>query len=109
MEYEHRKHDGSLPLIGVNTFLNEAAEAANETTLELVRSSAEEKHSQIDTLAYFHQFHLDASPAALELLQQRAVDGDNTFDALMSTAKNCSLGQISGALYQVGGEYRRSM
>ena len=109
MEYEHRKHDGSLPLIGVNTFLNKEAEEANETMLELVRSSTEEKHMQIDALANFQQFHGDTAPAALALLQQQAVDGENTFGALMATAKNCSLGQISGALYQVGGEYRRSM
>jgi len=109
MDYEHRKHDGSLPIIGVNTFLDANAEAANEITLELVRSSAEEKQQQIDSVDRLHEFTGDRSEAALQKLQRYAVAGNNTFALLMETAKCCSLGQISGALYQVGGEYRRSM
>ncbi|MEL0081666.1 MAG: methylmalonyl-CoA mutase family protein, partial [Gammaproteobacteria bacterium] len=109
MEYEHRKHDGSLPLIGVNTFLDASAEAANETILELIRSSAEEKQQQIDAVNRFNSFHQAAAEVALRALQERAVAGENVFAALMDTAKCCSLGQISAALYQVGGEYRRSM
>jgi len=109
MDYEHRKHDGSLPIIGVNTFLDANAEAVNETTLELVRSSAEEKQQQIDAVNRLHEFNHQQAEVALQALQQQAVEGKNTFGLLMETAKCCSLGQISGALYQVGGEYRRSM
>lgn len=109
MDYEHRKHDGSLPIIGVNTFLDANAEAVNETTLELVRSSAEEKQQQIDAVNRLHEFNRQRAEVALQALQQQAVEGKNTFGLLMETAKCCSLGQISGALYQVGGEYRRSM
>jgi len=98
-----------LPIIGVNTFLDANAEAVNETTLELVRSSAEEKQQQIDAVNRLHEFNHQQAEVALQALQQQAVEGKNTFGLLMETAKCCSLGQISGALYQVGGEYRRSM
>lgn len=109
MNYEHRKHDGSLPLIGVNTFLDAGAAAANEITPELVRSSAQEKQQQIDSVNRLNEFHQVRAEAAMQTLQEHAVAGKNTFGLLMETAKYCSLGQISGALYQVGGEYRRSM
>ena len=109
MEYEHRKHNGSLPLIGVNTFMDEQADVANETLLELVRSSAKEKQQQIDAVNAFHEFHAEKTELALASLRKTAVSGGNLFGQLMETVKQSSLGQISGALYQVGGEYRRSM
>jgi methylmalonyl-CoA mutase len=109
MEYEHRKHDGSLPIIGVNTFIDAAANEANGTTLDLVRSSAEQKQQQIDAVNQLHEFHHQQAPQALATLQQHAVEGKNTFGLLMEAVKCSSLGQISAALYEVGGEYRRSM
>ena len=110
MEYEAKKHDGSLPVVGVNTFLHEGeASAETETTIELIRSSEDEKRSQIDGLAAFHSQHADEAPAALARLQQVARSDGNVFEELLETVKSCSLGQISEALYQVGGEYRRNM
>jgi methylmalonyl-CoA mutase len=109
MEYEAKKHDGSLPVVGVNTFLAEGHAAETETTIELIRSSDDEKQSQISSLASFHQHHADDAPAALARLQQVARSDGNVFEELIETVKCCSLGQISEALYAVGGEYRRNM
>ncbi len=107
MLYEHRKHDGSLPIIGVNTFLPETAEEA--PVIELARSNDAEKQDQIDRLADFQQRHQDAAPAALLRVRQAAINGDNVFAALIDAAESCSLGQLTDELFAVGGQYRRSM
>ena len=107
MLYEHKKHDGSLPIIGVNTFLNEAQEQPFE--IELARSTEEEKLSQIRRLEAFHEKHRDHSAAALEAVKQAVIHDLNGFEALMEAVRYCSLGQITQALFEVGGQYRRSM
>jgi methylmalonyl-CoA mutase len=109
MEYEAKKHDGSLPVVGVNTFLAEGQEFAETVEAELIRSTDEEKQQQIESLAAFHRRHADHSGACLGRLQEVARRRGNVFEELMETVKHCSLGQISDALYRVGGEYRRSM
>ncbi|MEJ2135970.1 MAG: methylmalonyl-CoA mutase family protein [Desulfofustis sp.] len=110
MYYEHLKHSGEYPIIGVNTFRNPNADfAAENATLELVRASDEDKREQLERLADFQRRHRDAAGPALESLKQAALDGGNIFEELMETVKTCSLGQITGALYEVGGQYRRNM
>jgi methylmalonyl-CoA mutase len=106
--YETRKHDGSLPIIGVNTFLGET-DSQEILNAELIRSSEEEKQSQVAGVRAFQGRHAERSPQALAELQRVAADGGNTFGQLMETVKSASLGQISHALYEVGGQYRRSM
>ncbi len=108
MLYEHKKHDGSLPLIGVNTFRNPHGEAEHGP-LELARATEDEKQSQLDRLADFHDRHRQDAPAALAALQEAATTGGNVFDALMSAVRVCSLGQISDAFFEVGGQYRRNV
>jgi methylmalonyl-CoA mutase len=107
MYYEHRKHDGSLPIIGVNTFLN--PEPEEEFEIELARSTDAEKQSQIARLADFHERHAEHAPAALEQLKDAARREENVFEALMDAVRYCSLGQITEAFFEVGGQYRRSM
>jgi methylmalonyl-CoA mutase len=107
--YESKKHDGSLPLIGVNTFLPKEGQEDEVHELELVRSTDAEKHDQIRQVRSFEATHDDTSAAALDRLQAVARDRGNVFAELMETVKWNSLGQISFALYQVGGEYRRNM
>ena len=107
--YESKKHDGSLPLIGVNTFLPKEGQEDEVHELELIRSTETEKHDQIRQLRSFQATHGDSSNAALDSLQAVARDRGNVFAELMETVKSNSLGQISSALYQVGGEYRRNM
>ncbi len=110
MYYEHLKHSGEYPIIGVNTFRNPEADfAAENATLELVRASDEDKQEQLDRLADFQSRHQDESGPALERLKQVALNDGNIFAELMETVKTCSLGQITGALYEVGGQYRRNM
>jgi len=106
--YEHRKHDGSYPIIGVNTFRNPHGDPVPEK-LELARSTEEEKESQLSRLADFHARHAHDAPAALARLKKTALAGGNVFAELMSAARVCSLGQITNALFEVGGQYRRSM
>jgi isobutyryl-CoA mutase len=108
MLYEHKKHDGSLPIIGVNTFRNPNG-AAVPATIELARSTDEEKQSQLNRLDDFHRRHANEAPAALAALQQAAIDNANVFEKLMDAARVCSLGQITTALFEVGGQYRRNM
>ncbi|MCP4186709.1 MAG: methylmalonyl-CoA mutase family protein [Gammaproteobacteria bacterium] len=107
MLYEHRKHDGSLPIIGVNTFLNPDGNEAYE--IELARSTDAEKQSQIKRLQKFHTNHADQSSAALERVKQAAICNDNIFESLVDAVRCCSLGEISNALFEVGGQYRRNM
>jgi methylmalonyl-CoA mutase len=106
--YERRKHDGSLPIVGVNTFLPPAREAA-ETPVALIRSTEEEKQAQIEDLRAFHARHAADAPAALERLKTAARRGENTFAVLMEAVRCCSLGQITHAFYEVGGRYRRAL
>ncbi len=116
MLYEQRKHDGSLPIVGVNTFLaprdsdgggEDAAESGRP--LQLARGTDAEKQSQLRRLADFHARHVDEAPAALERLRRVAVEGGNTFAELMNAVRVCSLGQITDAFFEVGGQYRRAM
>ena len=107
--YEGKKHDGSLPLIGVNTFLPKAGQEDEVHDLELIRSTDDEKQAQIRHLRRFQAAHADERGPALERLQARARERGNVFAELMETVKSSSLGQISAALYDVGGEYRRNM
>jgi methylmalonyl-CoA mutase len=108
MLYEHRKHTGELPVVGVNTFLPPEGEEAT-TEVELMRGTEEEKQRQLDGLDRFHRRHEAEAPAALAALQRTAREGGNTFEALLDTVRVASLGQITGALFEVGGQYRRNM
>jgi methylmalonyl-CoA mutase len=108
MLYEHKKHDGSLPIIGVNTFRNPNGDTIPQQ-LELARSTDEEKQSQLKRLADFHTRHQSQAPEVLAELQQAVIRDENVFAKLMEAARVCSLGQITDALFEVGGQYRRSM
>jgi methylmalonyl-CoA mutase len=109
MYYEHKKHDGSLPLIGVNTFLGGKESHIEGGEMELMRSTDEEKDQQVENVEVFRRFHEAEAIPELKRLQQVARDRENTFESLMDAAKDCSLGSMSHALYDVGGEYRRNM
>jgi len=109
MYYESMKHDGSLPLIGVNTFLPREGQEDEVQEQELIRSTTSEKQDQIDNVRAFQATHADEAAAALDSLQAVARERGNIFAELMNTVKSSSLGQISNALYSVGGEYRRNM
>jgi methylmalonyl-CoA mutase len=108
MHYEMLKHTGEYPIIGVNTFRNPHGDP-NAETLELARSTDEEKQSQLARLADFHARHAGQSPVMLKRLQQAVIDNGNVFEVLMDAVRCCSLGQITDALFEVGGQYRRSM
>lgn len=108
MHYEMLKHTGELPIIGVNTFRNPHGDAVLEK-LELARSTEEEKHSQLQRLADFHTRHAAEAPAMLQRLQQAVIENRNVFAVLMDAVQVCSLGQITTALFEVGGQYRRNM
>ncbi|TSK06606.1 MAG: methylmalonyl-CoA mutase family protein [Geobacter sp.] len=110
MLYEDRKHSGELPIIGVNTFLNpRAGEEGYQIPGELARATVEEKEQQIRNLRAFQEQNKEKAPLALKRLQEAAVSGGNIFAELMQTVQCASLGQITRALYEVGGEYRRNM
>ena len=106
--YETLKHTGEYPIVGVNTFLSKNGSPTILPT-EVIRSTTEEKENQIRTLLAFQERHADRSAAMLKQLQQVAINNGNLFEELMETVKYCSLGQITNALYSVGGQYRRSM
>ncbi|WP_269630471.1 fused isobutyryl-CoA mutase/GTPase IcmF [Pelomonas sp. BJYL3] len=108
LHYEMLKHTGEYPIIGVNTFRNPHGEPVPEH-IELARSTDEEKQSQLSRLAAFHERHAAQSPAMLQRLQQAVIDNKNVFEVLMDAVRVCSLGQITSALFEVGGQYRRSM
>ena len=108
MTYEMLKHSGELPIIGVNTFRNPHGDAVQDK-LELARSTDEEKQSQLKRLAEFHAKHAAAAPAQLQRLQQAVIANANVFEVLMDAVRVCSLGQITNALFEVGGQYRRNM
>jgi len=107
--YEHKKFDGSLPLIGVNTFLAKDHGGEITTSIELIRSTPEEKEQQIANVAGFRAVRNSRAPESLRALQATARARQNVFESLLEAVKYNSLGQISHALYEVGGEYRRSM
>ncbi len=108
MHYEMLKHTGELPIIGVNTFRNPHGDAAPDK-LELARSTEDEKQSQLRRLADFHARHAAVAPTQLKRLQQAVIDNQNIFAVLMDAVRCCSLGQITNALFEVGGQYRRNM
>jgi len=108
LHYEHLKHDGTYPIVGVNTFRNPHADTAPQK-VELARSTEDEKRSQLARLADFHARNASEAPAALAKLRQTVIDSGNVFAELMNTVRVCSLGQITHALFEVGGQYRRSM
>jgi methylmalonyl-CoA mutase len=110
MKYEEQKHSGEKPVIGVNTFTKEDENgAADETEVDLMRSSTEEKEHQLRNLRAFQERYADKNDAMLAELKETAREGENTFEVLMEAVKYCSLGQITEALFEVGGEYRRNM
>ena len=106
--YEHQKHDGSYPIIGVNTFRNPHGDPVPEK-LELARSSEQEKQSQLQRLKDFHRRNARQAPQALARLKQTVIENGNVFAELMNTVRYCSLGQITQTLFEVGGQYRRNM
>jgi isobutyryl-CoA mutase len=107
--YETKKHDGSLPIIGVNTFLSKSDALDEHAGAALIRSTEEEKQDQVAAVRAFQARNADRAPQALARLKQVACGGGNVFAELMESVKTCSLGQISHALYEVGGRYRRNM
>ena len=106
--YETQKHDGSLPIIGVNTFLSSAG---SPTVIpgEVIRATETEKKYQIQMLEELHKLNSENSPKFLDKLRHDAINNKNVFESLMESAKYCSLGQITNTLYHVGGQYRRNM
>jgi methylmalonyl-CoA mutase len=108
MHYEMLKHTGDLPIIGVNTFKSAQANEMPQK-IELARSTDAEKQSQLQRLNDFHQRHASASADMLQRLQQAVIDNSNVFEVLMDAVRVCSLGQITHALFEVGGQYRRNM
>jgi len=106
--YETLKHTGEFPIIGVNTFLSKDG-SPTVIPSEVIRATEEEKKDQIATLENLHKTDADGSVKSLKELQESAVRNDNIFAQLMETVKNSSLGQVTNALYEVGGQYRRNM
>lgn len=109
MYYEHLKHSGELPIIGVNTYINPNAEVNEIDNLQVARATKEEKELQIKHLNEFKAAHQNEIEEALKKLKETALNGGNIFEELMETVKVASLGQITKALYEVGGQYRRNM
>jgi methylmalonyl-CoA mutase len=109
IHYELKKHSGELPLIGVNTFLGPEAAKTSSDEIALTRASEDEKQTQLRNLRAFQDQHASLRPQALDRLKRAALAGDNLFEHLMDAVRVASLGQISQALYEVGGRYRRNM
>ena len=108
MHYEHLKHSGEYPIVGVNTFRNPHGDPV-PAKLELIRSTEEEKQSQLRRLRAFQERNASLAKPMLKRLQQAVIDNENVFAVLMDAVRVCSLGQITHALFEVGGQYRRSM
>ena len=108
MHYEHKKHDGSLPIVGVNTFLDDRSESG-ELEITLARSTEQEKRSQLDRLHDFQTRNQTDSENALQRLKQAVTNNENVFAELMHAVRYCSLGQITNTFFEVGGQYRRTM
>ncbi|WP_183093717.1 fused isobutyryl-CoA mutase/GTPase IcmF [Nocardioides stalactiti] len=109
MLYEHRKHDGTLPIIGVNTFRSPGADDGTPDHVELARATEDEKRSQLERVEKFRSAHADEAEAAIERLKAAATSGENIFAVLMDAARVCSLGQVTEAFFEVGGQYRRNV
>ena len=109
LHYESLKHSGELPIIGVNTFENPNRTDTAVAAVELMRSSDDEKQAQLDNLRAFKRRSTHACAGALEDLKDVAAAGDNVFEALLEVVKVATLGEISAALFEVGGRYRRAM
>ena len=107
LHYEHMKHDGSYPIVGVNTFLNPNPPESGEILLQ--RSTDEEKQGQLRRLRDFQDRNAEVAPKMLARLRQAAMNNENMFGVLMEAVRHCSLGQIAAAFYEVGGQYRRNM
>jgi methylmalonyl-CoA mutase len=111
--YEQRKHDGTLPIVGVNTFLAPGAEPGSVDDagrpLELARSTDDEKQRCVANRRAFQAAHAGERPAALDRLRRTALDGDNLFAVLVDAVRVCTLGEITDALFEVGGRYRRNV
>jgi methylmalonyl-CoA mutase len=106
--YETRKHDGSLPIIGVNTFLSPHGPEGHGP-LELARATEQEKQSQLDRVESFKKAHAPEAAAALDRLKEAATSGENVFAVLMDASRVCSLQQVTEAFFEVGGQYRRNV
>ncbi|HSP60859.1 MAG TPA: fused isobutyryl-CoA mutase/GTPase IcmF [Ornithinimicrobium sp.] len=106
--YEHRKHDGSLPIVGVNTFRRPPSER-EEVEVELARATEQEKQSQLRRVTEFKDVHADEAQVALTRLKEAALAGDNVFAVLMDAARVCTLQQVTEAFFEVGGQYRRNV
>lgn len=111
MYYEHLKHDGTLPIVGVNTFINPKTLAADYVPpkIELARASQDEKNHQLNNLLQFQSTHKSQADIEIKKLKDAALSGANIFEALLRAARHCSLYQMSQALYEVGGQYRRNL
>ena len=109
MLYEHRKHDGSLPIMGVNTFRRPGGDDGTPDHVELARATEAEKESQLHRVRTFQKEHEQEATAALARLKQAAAGDENVFSALMDAARVCSLGQVTEAFFEVGGAYRRNV
>jgi methylmalonyl-CoA mutase len=107
--YEQQKNSGELPITGVNFYVNPDADEVAAGVEELTRATPEEKRAQLDNLRRFQAEHGDETAGALQRLRQVALEGGNTFEELLRTVRSASLGQITRTLYDVGGQYRRSM
>jgi methylmalonyl-CoA mutase len=108
LHYEHRKHDGSYPIVGVNTFRNPHGDAT-PGKVELARSTEEEKQSQLKRLRDFQARNAAEAPAILARLREAVIHDRNVFEVLVDAVRVCSLGQVTHALFEVGGQYRRNM
>jgi methylmalonyl-CoA mutase len=108
MHYEMQKHTGELPIVGVNTFRNPHGDAVPDK-LQLARSTPQEKEGQLRRLRQFQAAHAAQAPAMLERLREAVIANRNVFEVLMDAVRVCSLGQITNALFEVGGQYRRNM
>ncbi len=108
LHYEHLKHTGEYPIIGVNTFLNKEG-SPTIIPKEVIRATEQEKKYQITMLEQLHKGHKDKAQEMLEKVQQAAIQNENIFDLLIDASKVCSLGEITDALFEVGGQYRRNM
>lgn len=108
MRYEHRKHDGTLPIIGVNTFVKPDTDVS-PAEVKLARATEEEKESQLRRVRDFQTAHSAEATEAITRLKEAAVCGDNVFAVLMDAARVCSLQQVTEAFFEVGGQYRRNV
>jgi methylmalonyl-CoA mutase len=109
--YEHLKHSGELPIIGVNTFIDPKTMVANyqPPKIEMARASYEEKNQQLSNVRQYQKDHSTEAAKALQALKNAVLTGGNIFEALMAASRLCSLFQMSQALYEVGGQYRRNL